>query len=331
MEYPDEDLNDWFKNLTPSKIKGSLHGWFLWQRFMVDKNISVQKMVESRNPALLVSSFIRFMAVQEVPQYQRHEAMPAIHLIFDVIRPEVNLSTNTFLQSVLKEYSAITKPHSKYTTIWKLEIMIDFVVNDIPSEELDFMDLQIRLAWLLMVFVPLRPAAMLRLDTTMQKKSAGDESFEVCGHDKTDVGKGVSWFVFRKLKERNLCPQVNYNLVKKRAHERGFVGKGLFFTKTGKQMATSDVLCKGMTALLRKAGIMEPYTAYSTRHAVISALFRSGLQEKEVNAYTGHSHNSHTALNFYYHLDAAWVGSKLAALKTDAGISKKWLWKKWLK
>jgi hypothetical protein len=141
MDYPDEDLIDWFKNLTKSKIKGCLHGWSLWQQFMVEKRITMQKMVESPNPALLVSSFIRFMAVREVPQYQRHEAMPAIHLIFDVIRPEISLSANTFLQSVLKEYSAVTKPHSKYTTIWRLEVMTEFVAKDVPSEELEFTDL----------------------------------------------------------------------------------------------------------------------------------------------------------------------------------------------
>jgi hypothetical protein len=30
-----------------------------------------------------------------------------------------------------------------------------------------------------------------------------------------------------------------------------------------------------------------------------------------VNAYTGHSQNSHTTLNFYYHLDCNWAGAKL--------------------
>jgi hypothetical protein len=33
-----------------------------------------------------------------------------------------------------------------------------------------------------------------------------------------------------------------------------------------------------------------------------------GFSEVEVNAYTGHSNNSHTALNHFFHLDGNWAG-----------------------
>ena len=60
------------------------------------------------------------------------------------------------------------------------------------------------------------------------------------------------------------------------------------------------------------AGIPEEYLPNSVRHAMINDLYGVGLEEKEVNAYTGHSNNHHTTLNFYYHLDKQWVGRKLA-------------------
>jgi site-specific recombinase XerD len=48
--------------------------------------------------------------------------------------------------------------------------------------------------------------------------------------------------------------------------------------------------------LMTAAGIPKHYVAYSIRHALITALFEAGLDEKEVNAYnTGHSHTAHTA------------------------------------
>jgi hypothetical protein len=47
---------------------------------------------------------------------------------------------------------------------------------------------------------------------------------------------------------------------------------------------------------------------------VITALFQAGFDEKQVYAYTGHSNNTHTALNYYYHLDRAWAGKTLAEL-----------------
>jgi hypothetical protein len=60
------------------------------------------------------------------------------------------------------------------------------------------------------------------------------------------------------------------------------------------------------------AGIPKHYVAYSIRHALITALFEAGLSEKEVNAYTGHSHSAHTALTNYFHLNSKWVGNTLA-------------------
>jgi hypothetical protein len=60
------------------------------------------------------------------------------------------------------------------------------------------------------------------------------------------------------------------------------------------------------------AGITVVYAAYSIRHALITFLFNQGLSEVEVSAYTGHSHNSHTGLKSYFHLDAEWMGTRIA-------------------
>ena len=68
-----------------------------------------------------------------------------------------------------------------------------------------------------------------------------------------------------------------------------------------------------LKVLLGEAGIPAEYTAYSIRHALITALFDMNLSEVEVNAYTGHSNNAHTALTHYFHLDGKWVGAELAA------------------
>jgi integrase len=61
------------------------------------------------------------------------------------------------------------------------------------------------------------------------------------------------------------------------------------------------------------AGIDRKYPAYSIRHALITALFDAGLNESQVNAYTGHSHNAHTAATSYFHLNTKWVGHAIAA------------------
>jgi hypothetical protein len=55
-------------------------------------------------------------------------------------------------------------------------------------------------------------------------------------------------------------------------------------------------------SLTVEGGIDRSFPAYSARHALIT-LIRLGFTEVEVNAFTGHPNNSHTALNHYFHLD----------------------------
>jgi hypothetical protein len=64
------------------------------------------------------------------------------------------------------------------------------------------------------------------------------------------------------------------------------------------------------------------YTAYSIRHALITELFNRGLKEQEVNAYTGHSNNAHTALTNYFHLEENWVGRKLVGAAGETTVSE---------
>jgi integrase len=78
----------------------------------------------------------------------------------------------------------------------------------------------------------------------------------------------------------------------------------------------TDCIGKALKRLLERMGI-EGYTGYSFRHSMIQALFDAGLDEKQVNAYTGHSNNAHTAVNFYYHLNRMWAAQKLRAAPTD--------------
>jgi hypothetical protein len=99
-------------------------------------------------------------------------------------------------------------------------------------------------------------------------------------------------------------------LLRDRAAGMG-INDRIWVSEAGKPFTQSAAICKHLTRLLREAGIPQEYTAYSIRHALITALFDMGLSETRVNAFTGHSNNSHTALSNYFHLDTKWVGQSL--------------------
>jgi integrase len=81
-------------------------------------------------------------------------------------------------------------------------------------------------------------------------------------------------------------------------------------------MRTDPILYR-LSKLIHERGIPEGFTGYSIRHAVITALF-GFMKETEVNAFTGHSNNSHTSLKYYYHLDKNWAGKMLADRKAQS-------------
>jgi hypothetical protein len=146
-----------------------------------------------------------------------------------------------------------------------------------------------------------------------RERWAADGSYvEIPTQDKMSRGRGALLLLLRKLEEANLCPLTVYRLVKERA-----AGLGVFDTvwcsDDGKRFANSSAITKLLRELMTEKGISEEYTGYTFRHSLITYLVGCGLSEVEVNAFTGHSNNSHTAFTNYLRLDKAWVGSKLAA------------------
>jgi integrase len=173
------------------------------------------------------------------------------------------------------------------------------------------MDLMARAAAVFMIFLPCRPIAMIRVDGSKERWVASQRVLVVGAKEKMDKGGGYTELVFRMIETANLCPLKLYRLLKRRAAELGAKG-ALFCSAEGRPYATSAPLSRLLKRLLKLAGIDPQFPAYSIRHALITALFDGGLSEVEVNSYTGHSHNAHTAATNYTHLNHRWVGHALS-------------------
>jgi hypothetical protein len=111
-----------------------------------------------------------------------------------------------------------------------------------------------RVAAILMVFVPLRPCAMFRIDPTTEKRGVDGKSIMVKAQDKTDVGKGVAVFALAEVKRRD---------------SEG----SLWRSKQRKPYKLVDNIRKFLAKILKDAKIPEVHKPYSIRHAVITALF----------------------------------------------------------
>jgi site-specific recombinase XerC len=173
-------------------------------------------------------------------------------------------------------------------------------------------------AAIFMIFVPCRTVALTRIDPTTAKIDAKNGHIKVLAQEKTDFGQGQSMLLFRQLPNPLFSPFILFQLLAGRAEEKGNP-HALFVSDNGVAYSRTDTIRKSLASLLLEAGIAAEFTANSIRHALISALFAAGWSETQVNAYTGHSPNYHTALKFYNHLDANWLGEEIAKLGKETG------------
>jgi hypothetical protein len=153
------------------------------------------------------------------------------------------------------------------------------------------------------------------MDVKKARVRESDGALIVPSQEKTDHGRGTTEMVIRNEPEDCLSPRFYYDLLIARSQRMG-VYDALYCSERGRKYKRSDSIGKALVRLLHRMGV-RGYTGYSFRHAVIQALFDAGLDEKAVNAYTGHSNSAHTALNWYYHLDKMWAGQQLRAAPTD--------------
>ena len=310
----EEVLEKWFTKSSYGQRRSRLHGYRMWKMFCEEEDIDLEHMLHVLNPGMTVAHLVSYLDDLGFSEHMIKEASVAVRELLQYVRPDAKQFCENcpMLKSLIDGLATGVRRKTKYRQIWKLSTLLNHIKNGPPSEELTWKDLTARVAALLMIFVPCRPITMLRMDPTQETWARDGQSVEIPAREKMDKGGRVSAAVIRALPDKELCPLTHYLLLKDRARQMGLTGV-LWASEAGNPYKSSAAICHHLKRLLAEAGIPSEYTAYSIRHATITALFESGLSEIQVNAFTGHSNNSHTAVTSYYHLDSVWAGLGLAA------------------
>jgi hypothetical protein len=85
-----------------------------------NQEITLQMLREHENPAFMLGGFVRFLYLSKVAEHKRKEAMPALQLNMDVVRPEYKPKDSIYLQTVILGYTVTTVIQSRYKSIWDL-------------------------------------------------------------------------------------------------------------------------------------------------------------------------------------------------------------------
>ena len=308
----EEFLSWWWSKMSASTRRKRLHGWRMWHDYCVENDYTSGDLVRLWNPVVVVSDFVGVLESIGTALYLIKESLTAVKSMYEILNAKIFrlLQGSPLINDTLRLSTSGVRRVSRYRTMWKLRVLLEYIRKDRSWKQLTWYQRTARAAALFMIFIPCRTIGAWRINCDTEVWSADGLSVDVTAKEKTDYGRGTTAFLIRACKVTNLCPLTAYRLLKAEASKRGAQGT-LWCTVAGKPYKQASFLSRLLKGLLREAGIPAQYTAYSIRHALITALFEMGLNEVQVNAYTGHSNNAHTALTHYFHLDEKWVGHAL--------------------
>jgi hypothetical protein len=298
--------------------KNRLNGWLLVQQFCASEGIDAKAFETKSNPVTLFADLRGDMKEKRISDHLRETARPAMQALLDVLGKDVKLTSNSWLNTLFNNASTKIKRGPKYFTIWKLNAILSRIVALFPPDNLPWQQLISITGAIFLILVPCGTIALIRIDPTEASIDEEDGSVTVVTKEKTDEGGSRSTLCIRRRPEQPLSPRYYFDLLNNRSKRLGYP-TALFVSDAGKPYTRSDSIAKSMGRLMLESGInTAKYKPYSIRHAMINELINSGMDEKQVNAYTGHSYNYHTAFKWYYHLDPNWAGSKLIPVSTRA-------------
>jgi hypothetical protein len=278
--------------------------------------ITLEMMRTHPMPEQLYEDFLVWMddPASEIPPHTKKDAPPAVQALFDRLRRDVKLNGSSIVQTLRRNTTVSIKTAPKDYVIGPIAVFTEYARKCQEPEEQPCADLMGLSAAVFVVFLPCRPVALTRMNVGTERIRPLDGNLVVKAQEKTDFGRGKTGLVIRSAPEDRLSPRYYYDLLRARARGLG-VTNSLFCSEKGQVYKRPDSIGHALVRLLC-VGI-KGYTGYSLRAATIQALFDAGLSEHEVNAYTGHSNRSHTAITFYYHLDRAWAGDMIRFAPTD--------------
>jgi hypothetical protein len=245
-----------------------------------------------------------------VKKHVKKDAPPAVQELFDLLKVGVKLNDNMVLRTIRRNINTDVKAAPKNTVIWPLSLFIQYACTCPDPETLPWRILEGLAPAEFVVFVPCRPIALIRMDVQRARVRHSDNAIIVPAQEKTDSGRSRTELVFRPSSNPRTSTRYFYDILLRRAQGLGVLD-AIFCSERGKTYKRSDSICNALKYLLEQCMDVHGYTAYSFRHSMMQALFHAGLNEMQVNAYTGHSNRSHTAVNYYYHLDKVWAGEKI--------------------
>jgi hypothetical protein len=207
---------------------------------------------------MMLYEFVIDIDRQGVKYYRILEARLAVLELFGFVQADkfprmVASLTHGMLKQVSTSLSTKVNRAPRYYDTWPLGILLRFTGNDTPAEQLGGNELMARTAALLMILIPCRPVAMIRMDCARARWAEPERVLVVPAKEKMGRGRGYTELVLRKMNNESLCPLRHYLLFATASEEIGC--RRLVFLFHGRETVRPiGAAAQAVEAAARKSG-----------------------------------------------------------------------------
>ncbi|KAA6364519.1 MAG: hypothetical protein EZS28_039954 [Streblomastix strix] len=217
-----------------------------------------------------------------------------LQLIFD--REPMHDTPSALTYRAISNCNVVTR---KYTHVWGIDVLFKYWATQPADQMLTNLDLQIKLASLLLSVCFLRITEISEIDLNLSNFNFKNRTALITLLPQTT--NALEQYEVRRTGILNLCPNVTLFTWLERLREHFYQEittlSSLFWTEQWKSMSIAKI-SEFLNPLIKKIGI-ECFTPYSIKHASTTKLASFGVNERDLNVCTNHAPDSKSTKNYY--------------------------------
>jgi hypothetical protein len=306
---------DWFLAQSGSTTRKRLKAISLFGEWCMRKNLQPHEVAEERHPDKWVEEYVKWLYELEGSYSLADDCKTGVSALYRDWFGIDGVGNSRLVQQTLRTKVENRTPIGRKRRIWDIGILVDAMKEEVRTTaliDLPWSQLIGRVGMLLIMFTCCRIRDMCNIVPNRSIWVTEEQSIMLAM--KTKMSKGRLRFkVILHTQEREIDPIESINEYRERIRSIRGAGEHFFWEADGRPIQSSETLSrKFLIPYIRNKGVPHPYTPYSAKTAIITALFNKGLSKDQVSAHTGHTSNSNTALKHYHDPTNEWLGHMIA-------------------
>ncbi|KAA6386609.1 MAG: hypothetical protein EZS28_017865 [Streblomastix strix] len=203
-----------------------------------------------------------------------------------------------------KNHQLAIEQKAKYNIMWNIQFLFNYIEKRrFKSSQ----EMQAKAMTLLVAFSAVRMVELARM--TLSDVQVNDQDFFI--QTSTTKGDKLRLYTIKLTRKNNNCCPIAalQTWINERSKMKDKLQQ-LWWNFAKQKPATTDDCSHILLDIIKNAGVPDPYTGSSIRHAMMTRLRAAGASQQEVNSFTRHALNS-TVVDMYYNRPIARDLSKL--------------------